>query len=409
MTVRAAITRAARAIDHTVARRRETRRVLIEVRTPMNLVVLEPIWKQLRDDRRVDLMFAAEELAQVAPLLEQHGLGDRLVSRAAARWQRFDLALSADPWNAAVLSRCWRRVNFFHGVAGKYDLDSPNKLPLDFSIYDRVMFPNEDRLRRYVDQAVVRPERAVLVGFPKTDALVRGDWPRAEVLTGLGLSPSLPTILYAPTFSPASSLQLAGEDIVAALLRTGRNVIAKLHDRSMVPTAKYTGGVDWPARLARFESDPRFALARTADAVPLLSAADLLVTDHSTVGFEFALLDRPLIVFDAPDLKDTARIDAGKWAMLRSMADLVGTADDLPPAVERALHEPQRQAEARRQSQTLFAHAGTATLRALALIYELLDLQPQSSDISQTETAMAAALSAPAAVSSSARRPRVTS
>ena len=45
------------------------------------------------------------------------------------------------------------------------------------------------------------------------------------------------------------------------------------------------------------------------DITPLLAAADLLVTDHSTVGFEFALLDRPLIVFDAPDLRAAARID----------------------------------------------------------------------------------------------------
>jgi hypothetical protein len=378
MTARAALTRAARAIDRAVAHRTETRRVLIEARTPMNLVVLEPIWQALRTDPRIELLFAAEEIAQVGPLLETHGLSGRLVSREDARWRRLDLALSADPWNATVLSRCWRRVNFFHGVAGKYDLDSPKKLPLDFSIYDRVMFPNEDRLQRYVDQGVVRPDHAVLIGFPKTDALVRGDWRRTEVLTSLGLSPATPTVLYAPTFSPASSLQLAGEEIVAALLDSGYNVVVKLHDRSMVPTTKYTAGVDWPARLARFETNPRFALARTADAVPLLSAADMLVTDHSTVGFEFALLDKPLIVFDAPGLRDMARIDEGKWTLLRSMADIARTVTELPAVVARAFSEPQRLAAARRQSHSLFAYAGSATARAIAVLYELLELTPHS-------------------------------
>ncbi len=397
MKARTALTRAARALDRAVAHRSDTRRVLIEARTPMNLVVLEPVWQALLADPRVELSFAAEEVAQVGPLLETHGLSGRLISREDARWRRFDVALSADPWNATVLSRCWRRVNFFHGVAGKYDLDSPRKLPLDFSIYDRVMFPNQDRLQRYVDQGVVRPDRAVLVGFPKTDALVRGDWQRRDVLTPLGLAAEANTILYAPTFSPASSLQLAGEQIVAALLDTGSNVVVKLHDRSMVPTTKYTNGVDWPARLAPFAANPRFALARTADAVPLLSAADLLVTDHSTVGFEFALLDRPLVVFDAPQLKEVARIDDGKWTLLRSMADIASSADELAALVARALRDPQRLAEARRQAHTLFAYAGTATQRALDVLYELLELEgrPAADRHPATSHRPAAAASSP--------------
>ena len=132
MKPRAAITRAARALDRAVAHRGPRRRVLIEVRTPMNLVVLEPIWQRLLQDPRIDMLFAAEEIAQVGPLLETHGLSGHLISREDARWRRFDIALSADPWNAAVLSRCWRRINFFHGVAGKYDLDQPAGLPLGF-------------------------------------------------------------------------------------------------------------------------------------------------------------------------------------------------------------------------------------------------------------------------------------
>ena len=38
-----------------------------------------------------------------------------------------------------------------------------------------------------------------------------------------------------------------------------------------------------------------------------------MVTDHSTIGFEFCLLDRPLVVFDAPDLT-RARINPEQFA-----------------------------------------------------------------------------------------------
>jgi CDP-glycerol glycerophosphotransferase (TagB/SpsB family) len=228
---------------------------------------------------------------------------------------------------------------------------------------------------RYLACEAVTPEQAVLVGYPKVDRLLQGAWPAANVRASLGLPPDTPTVLYAPTFSTANSLHLAGERIVATLLASGCNVIVKLHDRSMVPHPKHTEGVDWPARLRHFEQHPHFALASEADASPYLSAADVLVTDHSTVGFEFALLDRPLVIFDAPRLREAARIDDDKWRLLRSMADVVTTPDELRVAVARALAEPTRLHVERRRAHDLFAFAGNATDRALEVVYELLDLE----------------------------------
>ena len=377
MTLRARLFRVAKWIDRTVGRMTGPRRVLIEVRSPMNVEVLRPIWAALAADARVELTFTAIEETWVRPTLDAAGLGDRLISGTAAAWTRFDLAFNADPWDALDLRRCWRRVNFFHGVAGKYDLDDPAAIArhVDFGIYDRLMFANEDRLQRYVSAGVVTRDRAALVGFPKIDDLVNGRWSAAAVRRELGLDPALETVLYAPTFAPASSLHLAGEEIIETLLATGRNVIVKLHDRSMVPHPKYTANVDWPARLARFARRRNYAFASAAHAGPYLVAADLMITDHSTIGFEFALLDRPLVVFDAPDLLAQARINPDKWHQLRGMADIVRTAGELPAVVARALANPQRHAGSRRAtSQALFAHAGHSTERALDVVYELLGL-----------------------------------
>jgi CDP-glycerol glycerophosphotransferase (TagB/SpsB family) len=368
-----ALRRVDRAIDH----RRAPHRVLIEVRSPMNLEVLRPMWSALVTDPRVEVTFTSEDEAWVRPLLQRAGLAHRLVAPQRAIWMRFDLACNADPWNALPLKRCWKRVNFFHGVAGKYDLDDARAIGqnVDFNIYDRVMFANGDRLRRYVDGGIVPARHAALVGFPKVDDLVNGRWTRAHVLADLGLDTSRETVLYAPTFSPASSLHLAGEAIIESLLATRRNVIVKLHERSTVPHPKYTGGVDWMTRLARFGGKSRYAYATGAHAGPYLVAADLMVTDHSTIGFEFALLDKPLVVFDAPDLLQFARINAEKWHQLRGLADVVRTVDELPGIVARALAAPESHAAARHAAtQELFAHAGHATQRALAVMYELLEL-----------------------------------
>jgi CDP-Glycerol:Poly(glycerophosphate) glycerophosphotransferase len=377
MTLRAALVRNAKRVDRALGHLVGPRRVLIEVRSPMNLEVLRPIWASLAIDSRIEVTFTAVEDAWVRPSLEAAGLGDRLVPGQTAVWQRFDLAFNADPWDALPLRRCWRRVNFFHGVAGKYDLDDPATIGrhVDFGIYDRLMFANEDRLRRYVEGGIVPRERAALIGFPKSDDLVNGRWSAAAIRSELGLDPALETILYAPTFAPASSLHLAGEAIIDALLQTGRNVIVKLHDRSMVPHPKYTANVDWPARLAKFVGRPNYAFATGAHAGPYLVAADLLITDHSTIGFEFALLDRPIVIFDAPDLLEEARINPEKWLQLRGMADIARTVADLPVVVARALGDPQRHTSARRTtSQELFAHAGRSTERALEVVYELLGL-----------------------------------
>lgn len=373
-------TRLVRQADHRIARLFGKARVLIDVRTPMNLAVLGPVWTSLARDPRVRLTFTAHEADAVAEALgPEHRR--QLVAPARARWRRFDLAVTADFWSNTPARRCRRRINFFHGVAGKYDLDRPDRLAAaDLGRFDRLAFVNDERRQRYVQAGVVAPERALLVGFPKLDDLVNGRWVPADVRRELGLDPSLGTVLYAPTFSTANSLQAHGEGLIAALLAAGRNVIVKLHDRTLVPSTQYTGGVDWPARLAAFAANPRFALARGADASPYLSAADVLVTDHSTVGFEFALLDRPIVAVDAPALRQAARIDQGKWDLLRSMATVVDSTASLTAslttAVERAFAEPERGRDARARARDLFAYPGAATERALAAVYELLDLEP---------------------------------
>ena len=98
----------------------------------------------------------------------------------------------------------------------------------------------------------------------------------------------------------------------------GLNVIIKPHDLSFDPDPKYSGGIDWRRRLRAIEragrvvvaSRPRLDAAAARDAMSL-------VTDHSSIAFEFCLLDRPIVVVDAPDLPRVARINPERIALLR--------------------------------------------------------------------------------------------
>jgi hypothetical protein len=358
-----------RSLDRTTARLTATRRILVEFRTPMHLAVLSPVIDAVEARGNLDLRFTSADAERIRPLVPP----DRFLTHAKARWERFDLYMNADPWGAASLRRCGARINFSHGVAGKYDLDNPVGLPLELHRYDYVAFVNADRLRRYVDAQLVDPDKAALVGYPKLDRLASGMCDGRAALAPLGFPAARPTALYAPTYSPASSLQRSGETIVMSLARAGFNVIVKLHDRSFDSDPRYDGGVDWRARFGAIARSAPVRLVETADSSPWLAAADLMVTDHSSVGFEYLVLDRPLIVYDVPELIEAARINPEKVRLLRSAATVVRTSDEVGSAATAALREPGLLSLARRRvAGEIFFDPGRATDRAVALIDAVL-------------------------------------
>ena len=367
------LTPALHRLDHAIGHLGPRRDVLVELRTPVYHGVLEPIAEALRADPSVRVWYTSEHPDRIAPLVP----AGRVLTHANVAWRRFDAYINGDPWAAARLRRCAHRVNFFHGVAGKYDLDNPAGLPMGFDAYTHVAFINQDRLQRYVRAGVVTAEQAVLVGYPKLDRLASGGYDAVAVRDSLGLERGRSTVLYAPTYSPASSLHMAGEAIVSALVAAGFNVIVKLHDRSLDPDPRYSAGIDWRARfVAMAAAAPRrIAFASGPDVSPLLAAAQLLVTDHSSAGFEYLVLDRPLIVFDAPDLAAAARINPDKIALLRSAATVARNVEEVTRAAAGALADPARLTDARRRvAQEMFFDPGRATARAATLVRGLLAL-----------------------------------
>lgn len=383
------LTRALHALDHRIGRARRVRRVLVELRTPVYRAVLGPVYEALGQLENVVVYFTSEYPDRIRPLVP----AGRFLTHAQAEWRRFDLYLNADPWAAARLRRCARRLNFFHGVAGKYDLDQPSGLPMGFEYYDRVAFINHDRMSRYLSAGVVTPTQARLVGYPKLDRLASGQLDGAAIRGRLKLREGRRTVLYAPTYSSASSLHLAGEAIVQSLASAGLNVIVKLHDRSLDSDPRYTGGIDWRARMRHLESPGQITYVEDSDLTPYLAAADVMVTDHSSAGFEFLVLDRPLMVFDAPGLATVARINPEKIALLRSAAAVVHDTRELSLTVRSELDLPRRLSAERRQvASAMFYDPGRATARALALARELLDTRSTHSSAGLPEAARGSVL-----------------
>jgi len=357
----------------------ERRRMLINAALPMEYAMIEPVYKRMRGDSRVQFYFTST----THPDEMNHIFADidgsvRTIPPAQTKWMKFDAYLAADYIWAALL-RGTRRVQFFHGVAGKYAerYDRPQRSMRE---WDRFFFINRKRMNNFVTSGAIEPDSpaARLVGMPKVDRLVDGSLKRDVVLETLGLDPALPTVLYAPTWTPYSSLNALGEELVTALANTGINLIVKLHDNSLdVGDVRNSGGIDWAARLSPALQGPRGHFAKRGTIAPYLVAADLMISDHSSAAFEYLLLDRPLIRIEMPELIARTNIPPDYVALMVEASTSVRTVAQILEGVERGLANPNSLANTRRiVAEELFYKPGTATDRAAQEIYELMELAP---------------------------------
>ncbi|HWK12486.1 MAG TPA: CDP-glycerol glycerophosphotransferase family protein [Vicinamibacterales bacterium] len=365
-----------RRLDRAIARRSDRRRILVDSRTPVNYTMVAPVVRAMAADARVEFFFtASEEPARLQEIYREAPPETRLVHPNRAALMRFDAYVASDfMWQTLPRGGC--RIQVFHGVAGKYGFDAPTR---HMRPWDRIFFINRRRLRNYVTSGAIEANSPAirLVGMPKADAVVDGTYSRDAVARELGLDPALPVVLYAPTWSPASSLNSIGVELVRRLMELPINVVVKLHDRSRDPRPRYSGGVDWIAALQPLLSRNRGVLAPRHDISPYLVAADLMITDHSSAGFEYLLRDRPLVRIHRPELIREANIHT-EYVELRAAASTSASGvDDAIAGVERGLAEPSANSATRRAiAQDLFYSPGSATRRSVEALYEAIELDP---------------------------------
>jgi hypothetical protein len=369
---------AARGIDKQFQRWRspETRRLLVNARTAMNYSTIAPIVERLQLDKRLEFYFTSSESPELTRTIYADAVQPfKLVTPLQASLIQFDVYLAADfLW--MKLLRGARRVQTFHGVAGKYRTvyDSPSQSMRD---WDRLFFINERRLRHFIECGAIDEdsEAARLIGMPKLDCLVDGSLKRDELLMQMGIDSARKTILYAPTWSAHSSVVRMGEELVRRLGEAGYAVIVKLHDRSRDLQYVNSGGVDWGARLEPVLRSVGGVLATGNNSSKYLPAADIMITDHSSVGFEYLLLDRPLIRIHIDELIKKTDIEPSYVNLLASASTSVTNVKETLAAVERGFTKGAENSGTRiAVANEMFYKPGTATDRAVKELYTLMEL-----------------------------------
>ena len=208
------------------------------------------------------------------------------------------------------------KVQIFHGldeeVKGFYNITG------FFDLYcttGPVMTENYSVLAMHKKHFLVRE-----TGWPKLDPVYKNEWgfsdQKDQLIKQCKLIPELPVILYAPTFPPKYTSAPDLLDSINKLKNCKYNWIIKFHslmDQSIRERYKKLDGKN-------------FRVVDELNILPFMAGSDIMITDTSSVAYEFLHFNRPLITYQA-----IARRDKGIN---------IQDPSELSPAIERSLNDP---------------------------------------------------------------------
>jgi CDP-glycerol glycerophosphotransferase (TagB/SpsB family)/glycosyltransferase involved in cell wall biosynthesis len=127
-------------------------------------------------------------------------------------------------------------------------------------------------------------------GYPRNDALVNAtpeDFAQARQL--LGVPEGATAILYAPTFREAVGDTSMRIDIAGLIERLPSDTVVIVRAHHTATAGRQMAGL--------FESGRVIDGSKVPWIVPCYLAADVLLTDYSSVMFDYALLNRPIVIY----------------------------------------------------------------------------------------------------------------
>lgn len=177
-----------------------------------------------------------------------------------------------------------------HGVGPKPSYYHKSKTPMSV----RFM---EGSLRLKTIKELYPNDRFEQVGFSKLDPIFNQTEQGLD-FHSLGLDPKKPTILYAPTFNP-SSLECFPDNWPSDF--GAYNILIKPHTFTYT-RAQYKNQRTKLSCWSKF-ANTYVASEQDLSLLPFMKQADLLLSEASSTLFEFAALDKPVIVCNFFKLK----------------------------------------------------------------------------------------------------------
>ncbi len=171
--------------------------------------------------------------------------------------------------------------------------------------------------------------RFLEVGYPRNDVLLdltRAAEGRRRVRTELGLTEEDRAVLYAPTWR-----EYVGVRDAKPLYLDAPALVRAVPDAVVLVRGHYNS----THQADVFTEEPRIRdVTRYPDIADLYLAADVLVTDYSSVMFDFALTDKPQVLL-VPDLDQYRDVERGFYVDLEETAPgpMVTGTDEVAEAI----------------------------------------------------------------------------
>ena len=162
-------------------------------------------------------------------------------------------------------------------------------------------------------------DHAVLeTGYPRNDRLANGTPEEARaVRESLGIPEGRTTVLYAPTRREQHAGFVAALDLEALATALGPDV-------TLLVRTHYYYTANRPAGLGEGQV---LDVSEHPSVEDLCLAADVLVTDYSSLMFDYAVLDRPIVLF-TPDWEEYQRFRGVYFDLMEQPPGLVAETED---------------------------------------------------------------------------------
>ncbi|WP_159449324.1 CDP-glycerol glycerophosphotransferase family protein [Demequina sp. NBRC 110051] len=184
---------------------------------------------------------------------------------------------------------------------------TPQSFRWGSSKWDLLVSPN-DYSTEILRRAYTYDGEIAQVGYPRNDVLVADDGVRSRVRASLGIAADTVVVVYAPTFRESQQGRSVFCDVEALgrALGPGFQLLVRGHSAALRPGTHHHGS-------------HALDVSTYPESSHILAVADVLVTDYSSVMFDFTATGRP-VVFFTPDMDAYAQDGRGVYFDLESTA-----------------------------------------------------------------------------------------
>jgi len=339
-------------------------KILFYAERDLHLAFLEPIQEYLDKNSLALTAFSSPAYFQGDDLIPGWGLLEKEKERLKRKVLFFDEPDDFNPDVAIVADTCHFRlpnikniINVGHGLICKGQFYTDSRIVRRENLSQLLLVPGPWHRRRILDQVFIPIQ---VTGYIKSDILFGNKSSIKKDFCGkLGIDVSQKIVLFAPTYnSDLSAIHCLGEN-VRDIANEETVLLIKLHNLTESR---------WKTLYKNMAlNNSNIYLLEDDDYSGMMHAADLMVSDVSSMFIEFMLLDKPIVLYNNPRMKDFELYRPSDIEYLSREAGVqVDSFESLLEAVKVELSNPQRLSNIRCRYARALDHGrdGKSTVRA---------------------------------------------